>query len=278
MSDDEVLEPLEPSPIRNDAIGPPPVRFSNLKLMALSPAHYLEAAQKDTYSMERGKALHSLVLGGKPVLAYPGKVRRGKEYDAFVAANTNAQVLTKSDYAKAEGMAAAVRASRPAMRVLAGRHEVELDWKFMGRECQSHIDVIGGGGEWVTELKSAVSSNPDRFAWQAKKFGYNAQLAFYWEAVLQSGLGVPRDAFVVAVESAPPYVVTVMRLTGQALDLGRRSFRLWMERLLGCEAANEWPGYAEGIVPLDIPDDDAPLVFGSAELADEDGVVVEDAA
>ena len=255
-----------------------PVRFTNLKLMALSPAHYLEAAQKDTGSMERGRALHSLVLGGAPVLAYPGKVRRGKEYDAFVAANTNAQVLTKSDYAKVEGMAASVRAHKVAMRVLAGQHEVELDWQFMGRKCQSHIDVVGGGGEWVTELKSAVSSNPDRFAWQSHRMAYNAQLAFYWEAVLQSGLGVPRDAFVVAVESSAPYVVTVMRLTGRALDLGRRSFRLWMERLLGCEAANEWPGYVQDIVPLDVPEDEPDLVFGSAELADEDGVVAEDAA
>lgn len=274
-SDDDALDEPERAPVDPRELA---VRFSRLKLMALSPAHYLEAAQRETYSKERGSALHSLVLGGKRVLAYPGKVRRGKEFDAFVAANTNAQILTKSDYARAEGMAASVRRHKRAMQVLAGQHEVELDWKFLGRDCQSHIDVIGGGGEWVCELKSAVSSQPDRFAWHAKKFAYNAQLAFYWEAVLQSGLGVPRDAFVVAVESAPPYVVTVMRLTGQALDLGRRSFRLWMERLLGCEAANEYPGYAQDIVPLDIPDDDAPLVFGSAELADEDGVVAEDAA
>jgi hypothetical protein len=276
MTDDEVLDDVEPTgPVDPRELA---VRISRLKLMALSPAHYHAAVQKDTYSKERGSALHSLVLGGKRVLAYPGKVRRGKEFDAFVAANTNSQILTKADYARAEGMAASVRAHPHAMRVLAGQHEIELDWKFMGRNCQSHIDVIGGGGEWVTELKSAVTSHPDRFAWQAKKFGYNAQIAFYWEAVLQSGLGIPREAFVVAVESAPPYVVTVMRLTRQALDLGQRSFRLWMERLLGCEAANEWPGYVQDIVPLDVPDDEPELVFGSAELADEDGVVAEDAA
>jgi PDDEXK-like domain of unknown function (DUF3799) len=247
-----------------------PVRFTHLKLMALSAAHYLEAARKETGSMERGTALHSLVLGGKQVLAYPGKVRRGKEYDAFVAANTNAQILTASDYGRAAGMAEAVLRNRQAMEVLAGQHELEIDWTCLGRKCQSHLDVLGGGGQWITELKSAVSSNPDRFAWQSQRMAYNAQLAFYWEAVLQSGLGVPRDAYVVAVESSAPYVVTVMRLTARALDQGQRSFRLWLERLLGCEAANEWPGYAEGIVPLDVPEDDAELVFGGAELPEHD--------
>lgn len=245
-----------------------PVRFSTLKLMALSPAHYRAAVQKQTYSKERGSALHALVLGGPGVIAYPGKVRRGKEYDEFVKANPGAIILTKSDWERAVGMAEAVTTHRFAMEVLQGEHEREIDWTFLGRACQSHVDVFTT--DYVTELKSAASSNPDRFAWQSLRYQYNAQLAFYQEALVQSGLAVPREAFVVAVESSAPYVVTVMRATERALDHGRRSCRLWMERLLGCEAANEWPGYVGNIVDLDVPEDEPELTFGTAELADEE--------
>jgi len=45
-----------------------------------------------------------------------------------------------------------------------------------------------------------------------------------------------------------------------------------MERLLACEAANEWPGYAQSIVDFDVPDE-LELDFGDDEEieTDEDG-------
>ena len=262
--------------VPDEELEPEPVRFSRLKLMALSPAHYHAATQQPTGAKERGSALHSLVLGGKQVVAYPGKVRRGKEYDEFLAAHADAIILTKSDWSRATGMAEAVTNHRQAMEVLRGQHEVEVDWSYLGRACQSHVDVFTV--DYVTELKSTASSNPDKFAWQSLRYLYDAQLAFYMEAILSSGLGVPREAFVVAVESCAPYVVSVMRATERALDHGRRSCRLWMERLLGCEAANEWPGYVGSIVPLDVPEDEPELTFGTAELADEEATAGEELA
>jgi hypothetical protein len=65
----------------------------------------------------------------------------------------------------------------------------------------------------------------------------------------------PLAAYVVAVESTPPFPVTVMRLTDRALDQGERLCTSWMETLLNCEASNFWPPYAQSIVPLDVPDD-----------------------
>jgi len=247
-----------------------PVRFSGLKAMALSPAHYRAAVERDGQEKQRGRALHSIILGGKRVVGYPGKVRRGKEFEAFANDNHDAEILTMADYERAAGMAAAVRACPRAMDMLVGRHEMEIDWTFLGRRCQSHVDVVGPAGEYVTELKSTVSSHPDRFAWQSRRMAYHAQLAFYAEAVLQAGLGVPRDLYVVAVESRPPYVVTCMRLAPRALEEGRKCVRLWMERLLGCEASGEWPGYVGDIVPLDVPDDDLELTFGGGDGPDFD--------
>jgi hypothetical protein len=246
-----------------------PVRISRLKLFGKSAAHYKGAEDQDEYHLERGDGLHSVLLGGKRVIAYPGAVRRGKEYDAFVKDNPGALILTKTEEAKVNAMAASVRRHPVAMRVLKGQHELEVDWTFLGRPCQSHIDVLGPGGAYVTELKSAKSSKPLDIMWQSLRLGYNAQLAFYDEAVRTLGLGKPTDHYVVAVESAPPFVVTVLRLTDRALDQGRRAFRLWFEQLLACEEADRWPGYCEAIEDLDLPvEDDVELVFPAA--ADDD--------
>lgn len=240
----------------------PPVRFSHLKLMALSPAHYHAWADKETPAIERGRALHSIILGGQRVTYYPGKVRRGGEYDAFCKENHDAHVLNKGDFDKVCAMADAVFANKRAMEVLAGQHELEVDWEYLGRKCQSHIDCLGPGGEWITELKSTVSSSPAKFAYQAAHMGYFAQVAYYRAAVLQAQLGVPRTVYFVAVEQAPPHVVTVMEVAPHALESGAKSVRAWFERLLSCEAANDWPGYVQDIVPLDTPDEGIEFTFG----------------
>lgn len=232
-----------------------PVRFSRLKLMALSPAHYLSATVDDTRSIELGAAFDHIVFGTRQVVAYPGKVRRGKEFDAFSAEHKDDLVVTQSELAEANAMAEAVFINKHAVEVLTGTNQPELNWKWMGRDCQSHPDVIGPGFEYITDLKSSVSSNPDKFRWQALRMGYFAQLAFYGHAVeFLSGVR-PKSYHIVCVESRPPYVVTVYRLTDRALELGRRCCRLWMERLLQCESSKFWPGYSQGVVALDAPDD-----------------------
>jgi hypothetical protein len=241
------------------------VRYSRLKLMALSPAHYQAWADKETAAMERGRAFHSMVLGGPEVMPYPGKVRHGKEWEAFAAANENAMILNRTDYALAAGMAEAVLRHRDAPRVLAGEHEVEIDWSCLGRPCQSHVDVIGEGGLVVTELKSSVSSSPDRFPFLAHRMNYAGQLAFYRQAVEATRAVKVRDVYVVAVEQTPPHVVTVMRAEDDFLELGDKTVRIFMERLLACEAANEWPGYVQSIVPLHAPAEDLEFTYGGPD-------------
>lgn len=240
-----------------------PVRFSRLKQMGRSPAHYQAAVEEQTASMERGSAVHSLVLGGPPVLFFPG-IRRGKAWDDFEATNSGAIIVTEKEHAKAQAMAKAVRENPIAKQVLEGLREVEVNWTFLGRACKSHVDVVGNG--YVTELKTAQCSEPSRFMWQAIRYNYHAQLAFYDEAVRSSGLGDPLAQYVVVVESSAPHVVTTLRLTDRALEKGRRVYRLWFERLLACEHSGDWPGYLESCGDFDCPEDDVELTFASDEV------------
>lgn len=242
-----------------------PVRFSNLKAMARSAAHYrhaVEVQREDARHMRLGRALHCLLLGGKPLAVYPGKVRRGKEWEAFLSARPDHEIILANDLPEVQGMERSVRKNRDAMALLDGIRETRLEWEFLGRKCAGTPDAHD---ESVVELKSAQCSEPRRFARDGLWFGYHAQLAWYRMGIHLAGIGEPRDAYIIAAESSPPHPVTVMKLTARALEQGDKLCRLWMERLIACEQANEWPGYVQGIVDFDVPDDEIELKFEDDE-------------
>lgn len=247
----------------------PPIRFSHLKAAGRSPAHarlaLMGEGDDETRSMERGSATHALLFETVPVVAYPGAVRRGKEWEAFQANHADDLIVTAADYEKANRMADAVRANYLAQDVLRGTREKTLLWKDGGRECRATPDVADYLNH-VTELKTCATADPQRFTWQALRMHYHAQLAWYLDAVVACGLGRPQAAYIVAVESSAPWPVTVLRLTDRALEAGRRACRLWFERLRGCERTGEWPAYSQSVLDLDVPDE-FELDFGDSEAA-----------
>jgi hypothetical protein len=249
-----------------------PIHFRHLVATGLSAQHgaYSLAGGEDeeTYAMERGTAVHAILFGTRKVVGYhPGRSRQGKAWDAFAAEHADAEILTAKEFDKALRMAEAVSHDPLAMGVLDMSAQIEqtFTWSWLGRECAGTPDVRAPG--YVAELKTTACAEPGRFMWQVRRMHYHAALAWYLQGVRLSGLGQPTDAYIVAVESSPPHPVTVHHLTPRTLEKGARLVRLWMERLLGCEAANVWPGYAQSIVELDLPDDE-PLEL---DYGDQDG-------
>jgi hypothetical protein len=241
-----------------------PLRFHRLKLMSRSPAHYLAACVDDeTPAMETGTAADLLLLGGRQVLAYPGPVRRGAAYDTFCEANPAALIVTQAEAAKALGIAEAVSKCDDAMRLLDGAKQQTLFWNFQGRECRGTPDVRGDG--FLTDLKTGETSDPRMFPWKVKRYAYHAQMAWY-----ESGCGLLghdiAESYIVAVEQAPPHVVTVFRLTPNLIELGARLWRLWFEQLQVCEASDHFPPYSQSIIDLDLPDDDDIQIGDAVEL------------
>jgi len=233
-----------------------------------------------TTAREKGTGTHALVFETRRVITYspppspdakPGAkpkraVRSGKAWDAFKAANAGALILSRTEYEAANRMADAVRADPRAMDVLNATHERRILWSSMGRACRTTPDAASYL-EFATELKTTACADPDRFTWQAIRMGYHAQMAWHLAGIIGAGLGQPEAAYIVAVESAPPWPVTVLKLTERALDKGTALCSLWFERLLGFERSGQWPPYAQHVVDLDVPDDDLELTFGDVEAA-----------
>lgn len=230
-----------------------PLRFSRLKKMAQSPAHYLADVPIKSSAIDIGSAADLLILGGRRVVAYPGKVRNGKDWEAFAADNADALILTGREYEIATGIADSVLSDPEACRVLEGDVQRTMHWDRQGRACCGTPDVIAPG-RYITDLKTGETADPRRFPWKMRAMAYHAQLAWYREgAYAESGV-LSETCYIVAVEQKPPFVPTVFKLSEHVLDLGSRLCRLWFEQLLVCEATNEWPGYAQTIVDLDLPD------------------------
>lgn len=269
-----------------------PVRFSNLKAMARSPVHYWQAVQRgfeETLPMRLGSGIHAMLFN-QPWTVWTGSgngkkpVRSGKAWDAFEQNNIDKTILSIAEYKRARAITESIKRKERAMELLFAPgtvHEKQINWTCLGRACSSRLD--GRHPARVIELKSTKCSDPVRFSNDGRWRAYHAQCAFYLDAdrfdrerssiVVPSASGTPTPAFVIAVESTPPFPVTVLRLTERAIDIGRRMCRLWLERVLACEAEDYWPGYIDGDAEFDVPDEDEEggpvLTMGGVPLGDD---------
>lgn len=243
-----------------------PFRFSHLKAYGRSAMHgkHARLAHKDdpTNAMERGTAVHAILFGTRKVVGYPGATRRGKEYEAFVAANSDSHVLTMAEYDKAMRMAEAVRACKVAEPMLKGITEQTMLFRWMGLECRATPDVRGP--DYLTELKTAQSSDPAKFLWHARRMQYHAQLRFQGFACEKHQTARIRDHWIVCVESDAPHPVTVFHVEPEALEEGEKNLILWAERAKASEASGYFPPYIDCPVPLVWPKSDYELEYEEA--------------
>lgn len=254
--------------------------------MSQSPAHCRAAMageERDpSKAMVRGTAVHALVFGTahvctmpdglkKPTAAQrnakkpsPDSVKLIEAYDQFMSDNQGACILNASDYETACRQADAVRGSKEAAPFLHGIMEQSIAWSFLGRDARCTPDIVANDGAWFADLKTARTSDPQWFPYQARKLGYHLTAAYYSMAVNAQHGTVPTGHLIV-VEGAPVYAVVVYRHNPHAMALGEQWCHAQMERLLVCERSNEWPGYAQSVLDLDVPDDDFSLDFGDDE-------------
>ncbi len=260
-----------------------PCRFSLLKLMALSPAHYRHGAQQPqdddglsarlgAFATDRkdalrfGTAVHYFLLGDPAKVARYGgrRDKRVKAYQEFCReadARGVAVILSGSEHHRACAVADAIRRNSTAMELLFADTIVEerIDWTFAGRACRSTPDARSKNH--VADLKTAYTAEPGMFQRHAERLFYHAQAWLYAEALEETTGKRPSASYLVAVEKSAPFPVSIFRFTDRALEVGEKLCRVWIERLNTCEATDSWPPYLQDIADFDIGAD-AGFEFG----------------
>jgi hypothetical protein len=239
-----------------------------------SPAHVRLACdelrkREVTRPMTVGAVADCMVFGNRGYALYPGKVRSGKEWVTFQTEHEGDILCIQSEYDDAKGAADAVLADPIAKQLLAGcTFQLVAQWERDGVGCAAGIHGERGGFDairpkgdgadrgYVVDMKVTSSTEPDELQRHAWRMHWPAQGAWYVDGARAMGLDVV-DFYLLAVESAPPHCVTVLRLTEQgfdagALEIGRRQCAVWLEKHRACEAADAWPGYTQTIRDLEV--------------------------
>lgn len=249
---------------------PERVRFSSLKRLLTSPAHYragIVEPRDPSAAMQFGTLVHALVLGGGRVRVYDGE-RRGNAWKDWKAENASPDgtpnedanlLVTSKERDRATRVAEAIAAKSCAAEKLGGEMERQLKWRWHGRDCQGRLDVLGA--RWVCDVKVGHTAQPARFLHLSHRMLYHAQLAWYRIGMRENGIDCD-SAYVLACETYPPFAVTSFRLTERALEEGEKTCLFLMERLAVCEADDHWPDYAQNDVDLDVPEAEPELVYG----------------
>jgi hypothetical protein len=246
------------------------LNWSRLKHLAKSPAHYhwalTDTEDNDTKSLLLGRAVHAAVLEPKyfkeRFTIFQG-TKRGKAWDEFKAAAEleGQEVLSLKEALHVNALVTSVRQHPAASRLLVGgKPEETIQWTastpqvldFPARiwKAKARLDYLSATA--IVDLKTAKSAHPDDFARDAWNLGYLGQAAWYTDGV-KAATGRALPYFFVVVEKAAPFVVSVFQLPDDLIERGREQYVNLLARLALCETENRWPGYVDGIAPLELP-------------------------
>lgn len=243
--------------------------FHDLKRFSRSPAHYLAGLGvegPDSAPFRFGRLVHRTTLGGGAIHVFRGKVRNGKEWEAFKEGKDEKDIFKQDELDEALRITAVLKTHPIAAELLEGEHELPVEWTMLGRKVATRgIDTLNRRARRHVELKTTSNAEPYAFQRGALRYGYHAQCAMYDDAARSLGVEIA-EHYVIAVETSAPYAVTVHRVTPRLLEEGRKLIRSWVERLRVCEEANEWPSYVQSVVDWDVVED-AGLIIDGEEIA-----------
>lgn len=276
-----------------DYLALPAMSASRLEAIRRSPRwyrHQLSQAPKMSGALERGTALHLLMLEpalyeSRYVIAEPcavllgkGSKRAGepcgnpglfqlrdigwacgthvKGFGSEIESDPNVQVISTEIDATVRGMAAAVKEHPRARTLFEGRGEVEATIVFVDPEtgvlCKIRPDrLIERAGMYVA-LKSTRDATEFAFPRDAENRGYFRGLALYRRGLRAIGWPYSTTA-VLAVESEPPFDPVPYLVDEADIDSADREVSRLLNRFKMCEADNHWPGHAEEFLNLRRP-------------------------
>jgi len=260
-----------PTTIRHDLTNAeyhasPAISKSGMDLIRRAPALYAyrrDNPQEQTPAMRLGTLTHSAVLEPEvfahSVIARPEGIDRrtsaGKaDWAAFEIQAEGREIITNEEGAKLAAIRDAVRSHPAAAKALAGSPVIEqsIFWDADGIACRCRPDAVTERGV-IVDLKTTRDASPEGFAKSIAQYRYHVQAAFYSDGY-KAAFGEPPRGFVfIAVETEPPYLVAVYVASETMTSRGRIDYQTDLDTFRRCRDANEWPGYSDAPLTIDLP-------------------------
>ena len=248
---------------------------SHLDAVARSPQHYFakyldenRTPSQPTAAMMAGTLAHCATLEPEEfhkryVMAPEGIDRRTKDgkaaWEAFQQQAAGREVITQEQFVRAFSQRDSVmRLPDVAALFQDSAAEVSAYWsdEVTGQLCKCRPDLVhtcADGGVILVDLKTTSDASLREFSRSIAKWRYHVQAAWYTDGYQKaSGLTVHGFMFV-AVETEAPHAACAYMLDDASLDLGRLIYRRDLNKLAGCLAQNEWPGYSNEIEVISLP-------------------------
>lgn len=111
-------------------------------------------------------------------------------------------------------------------------------------------------GSFLADLKTTRDLMPRAFLYDARKFGYHIQAAFYLDTdALITGEGVRDEFFILGVTNQPPYYARVYTLPPDLIEEGRIIYTRRLAALVQAVAANYFPAFDHQSAPSPLTHD-----------------------
>lgn len=224
--------------------------------------HPEEIGSSDAFDF--GHAAHKTVLGVGPVIRYVAaddwRTKAAKEERLAARALGEVPMLGKYE-GILEEMVAAIRAHPLASRLLdpaTGTPEQSLYQQdpATGVFLRGRLDFLPHRTEHrmiATDVKTAVSADPEQFGKAAANNGYDMQDGWYRDLIIGLGLDADPGFLFVVIEKSPPYLVNVVQLNAEAVRIGRLKNRRAIRSYAECLGSGEWPGYPTDVNAVALP-------------------------
>jgi hypothetical protein len=216
---------------------------------------------EETHALDFGRAAHSLLLGDevfsehysiRPDEFDSWRTKAAKEWRA-AEQDLGKTVLEPSDIDHIAGMAKSLKAHGLPDVVFDGEAEVSLVWKDVtGVWIKSRPDALPKSGDQA-DLKTTADASLFACMRDITKRGYFMQMALGAEG-MQRVLGRrPAGNILIFVQKKPPYTVSAIPLSEDAMYWGAMMNRRAIDTFARCLDEGNWPGDTDHMPEYNLP-------------------------
>ena len=226
--------------------------------------------EREKKERDRGTIIHAYLLGtpapfgvvrnletGEPFRDFRTKAAK-EQKAATLAAGKIPMIASKADAILRQGERIRQHLYHEHGIDLTGRSELAVEWN----ERATNGDLVPCRGmldHWILEqriiydLKIWRSANPVNLPRQIKDNGLDIQAEAYTRAVEQVHPELAgRVRFIALVCEAHSGLTVPIELDGTTKQLGRMRWRRAIDLWARCTAADDWPGYARGVLTVGV--------------------------